>query len=40
VLSELEELGDRFVVVLDDLHELSSPEAGRQHYGKVCPECR
>jgi LuxR family transcriptional regulator, maltose regulon positive regulatory protein len=30
VLSELEESGDRFVLVIDDLHELSSPEAGGQ----------
>ncbi len=30
VLSELEESGDRFVLVIDDLHELSSPEAAGQ----------
>jgi LuxR family transcriptional regulator, maltose regulon positive regulatory protein len=30
VLSELEESGDRFVLVLDDLHELSAPEAAGQ----------
>jgi hypothetical protein len=28
VLSELEESCDRFVLIIDDLHELSSPEAG------------
>src|SRR3984957_2273636 len=27
VLSEIEESGDRLVLVIDDLHELSSPEA-------------
>ena len=30
VLSELEASGDRFVLVIDDLHELSSPEAAEQ----------
>jgi LuxR family transcriptional regulator, maltose regulon positive regulatory protein len=30
VLSELEESSDRFVLVIDDLHELSSPEAAGQ----------
>jgi LuxR family maltose regulon positive regulatory protein len=30
VLSELEESCDRFVLVIDDLHELSSPEAAGQ----------
>jgi LuxR family maltose regulon positive regulatory protein len=30
VLSELEESGDPFVLVIDDLHELSSPEAAGQ----------
>src|SRR5580700_7998430 len=30
VLSELEESDDRFVLVIDDLHELSSPEAAGQ----------
>jgi LuxR family maltose regulon positive regulatory protein len=30
VLSELEESGDRFVLVIDDVHELSSPEAAGQ----------
>src|ERR1700735_3947383 len=30
VLSELEESGDRLVLVIDDLHELSSPEAAGQ----------
>jgi LuxR family maltose regulon positive regulatory protein len=30
VLSELGESGDRFVLVIDDLHELSSPEAAGQ----------
>ncbi len=30
VLSELEESRDRFVVVIDDLHELSAPEASGQ----------
>jgi LuxR family maltose regulon positive regulatory protein len=30
VLSELEESGDRFVLVIDDLHELSAPEAAGQ----------
>ncbi|MGD0240467.1 MAG: LuxR C-terminal-related transcriptional regulator [Streptosporangiaceae bacterium] len=30
VLSKLEESGDRFVLVIDDLHELSSPEAAGQ----------
>jgi LuxR family transcriptional regulator, maltose regulon positive regulatory protein len=30
VLSELKESGDRFVLVVDDLHELSSPEAAGQ----------
>src|SRR5580658_1331874 len=30
VLSELEESCDRFVLVIDDLHELSSPEAAEQ----------
>ena len=30
VLSELKESGDRFVLVIDDLHELSSPEAAGQ----------
>src|ERR1700759_1997849 len=30
VLSELEESRDRFVLVIDDLHELSSPEAAGQ----------
>jgi len=30
VLSELEESGDRFVLVIDDLHELSSSEAAGQ----------
>jgi LuxR family transcriptional regulator, maltose regulon positive regulatory protein len=30
VLSELQESCDRFVLVIDDLHELSSPEAGGQ----------
>src|ERR1700735_5561246 len=30
VLSDLEESCDRFVVVIDDLHELSSPEAAGQ----------
>jgi LuxR family maltose regulon positive regulatory protein len=30
VLSELEEAGDHFVLVIDDLHELSSPEAAGQ----------
>jgi LuxR family transcriptional regulator, maltose regulon positive regulatory protein len=30
VLSELEEPRDRLVLVIDDLHELSSPEAGGQ----------
>ena len=30
VLSELEESGDRFVLIIDDLHELSSPEAAGQ----------
>src|SRR5580693_2356533 len=30
VLSELEEFCDRFVLVIDDLHELSSPEAAGQ----------
>jgi LuxR family maltose regulon positive regulatory protein len=30
VLSELEESGDRFVLVIDDLHELSVPEAAGQ----------
>ena len=30
VMSELEESRDRFVLVIDDLHELTSPEAARQ----------
>src|ERR1700745_3373846 len=30
VRSELEECCDRFVLVIDDLHELSSPEAAGQ----------
>jgi len=30
VLSELEESCDRFVLVIDDLHELSSPDAAGQ----------
>jgi LuxR family transcriptional regulator, maltose regulon positive regulatory protein len=30
VLSELEESRDRFVVIIDDLHELSAPEAAGQ----------
>src|SRR3984957_12113820 len=30
VLSELEEFGDGFVLVIDDLHELSAPEAAGQ----------
>ena len=30
VLSELEESSDRFVLVIDDLHELSAPEAAGQ----------
>jgi hypothetical protein len=30
VLSELEEPRDRFILVIDDLHELSSPEAAGQ----------
>jgi LuxR family maltose regulon positive regulatory protein len=30
VLSELKESGDRFVLVIDDLHELSSPDAAGQ----------
>ena len=30
VLSELEESCDRLVLVIDDLHELSSPEAAGQ----------
>src|SRR6202453_4895656 len=30
VLSELEEFGDGFVLVIDDLHELSAPEAAAQ----------
>src|SRR5580693_8883782 len=30
VLSELEESGDRFALVIDDLHELNSPEAAGQ----------
>src|SRR5580693_9500418 len=30
VLSELEEYRDRFVLIIDDLHELSSPEAAGQ----------
>src|ERR1700728_4182870 len=30
VLSELEESRDRFILVIDDLHELSSPEAAGQ----------
>src|SRR5580658_10487988 len=30
VLSELKESGDRFVLVIDDLHELGSPEAAGQ----------
>jgi LuxR family transcriptional regulator, maltose regulon positive regulatory protein len=30
VLSELEESGDRFALVIDDLHELSAPEAAGQ----------
>src|ERR1700688_3495231 len=30
VLAELEESRDRFVLVIDDLHELSSPEAAGQ----------
>ena len=30
VLAELEESGDRFVLVIDDLHELSGPEAAGQ----------
>jgi LuxR family transcriptional regulator, maltose regulon positive regulatory protein len=30
VLAELEESGDRFVLVIDDLHELSAPEAAGQ----------
>jgi LuxR family maltose regulon positive regulatory protein len=30
VLSELEESGDRLILVIDDLHELSSPEAAGQ----------
>jgi LuxR family maltose regulon positive regulatory protein len=30
VLSELEKSGDRFVLVIDDLHELSSPQAAEQ----------
>jgi LuxR family transcriptional regulator, maltose regulon positive regulatory protein len=30
VLSELEEFSDRFVLVIDDLHELKSPEAAAQ----------
>ena len=30
VLSELEERGDSFVLVIDDLHELSTPEAAGQ----------
>ena len=30
MLSELEEYCDRFVLVIDDLHELSSPEAAGQ----------
>jgi len=29
-LSELKEFGDRFVLVIDDLHELSAPEASGQ----------
>jgi LuxR family maltose regulon positive regulatory protein len=36
VLSELEESCDRFVLVIDDLHELSSPEAA----GPAAGRCR